>query len=143
MMEVDDDGGVLTEFDRRHITEVEGQWQGYPFLPDDDVEGGGVADPYPVPIPHSTRWPGRDEFELRLTKIQEKLRPESYLGVSRCSICNADLSVRTYTGKEMRRTAGNVREEVCWSAHFLSHYVQKHNVKPSLEFYNWVMTQRI
>lgn len=137
---------TLTTFDRDVVVEMEGCWRRTDLHPlvdfadsdDEDqtptIRRNTSQDHLPLPIPHTHRWPGQSAFESELEAIQLEFQSlrcvESALGVSSCDICHTETGVmQEYKGDGM-----------VWRGDFL-HYVEVHNVKPSREFYQWVIAR--
>lgn len=115
---------VLTEFDREITTGAEGDWKS-----DDDPSA-------PLPVIHPSPWPGQSEFMSKLHGIERELTTlrcrEDAFGFSHCVVCNLQFN----TSDHWYSWTGGM----AWNGSFLTHYVRKHNVKPSHQFYHWVMT---
>jgi hypothetical protein len=80
----------------------------------------------PFPEPNLEKWDGQDEFVQNMKKRQNKLGLIRYRGFSTCRICKCSNGTGTYdTGKAE------------WPEGAL-HYVEKHNVKPSQEFIDFI-----
>ena len=98
---------------------VEGYWD----------TGDGV---YPMPIEHSSPWEGKAEFLKKLARLEKKTERIYYRGLSWCRICH-DSAVGDSEFKDS--THG-----IVWTDALGPHYIKLHNVIPSKEFFNYVMT---
>ncbi len=110
----------LDSFDRERVVTAEGYWAS----PDDAS--------LPFPVAHTQKWPGQDQFEVKLRRIEKEYDAlgysGGYFGSSSCRLCHQTLGSDEYNGEGMK-----------WTGDFLGHYVMRHNVKPSRQFYTWVL----
>lgn len=85
----------------------------------------------PVPVPHKERWQGQDEFEAKLGDLQMSADEGGYFGCTTSRI----------TGERLGSDEYVYRHKMRWTGDYLSHYIMKHNVKPSKAFYQWVLAE--
>lgn len=76
----------------------------------------------PKPIENEKPWKGKKEFVAALKAKQARLRPNRYKGWSTCRICKCNNGSTEFTYHGWRWPEG------------LTHYVEEHNVRPSLAF---------
>lgn len=76
----------------------------------------------PMPVGNDKPWNGQREFVLKLKKKQETARCRAYKGSSMCRICNEHNGSEEFSTKEWTWPQG------------LLHYIEEHNVEPSLAF---------
>lgn len=80
----------------------------------------------PWPAPHAAPWDGQEAFLFALARAEHKAKRIGYMGYSTCRICRRDNgSHECYL------------DEWCWPSGF-RHYVEAHNVKPSVEFVSFI-----
>ena len=91
--------------------------------------GSGRGSLLPMPQASETKWKGRALFLKRLHILQESgdTRAAHYKGWSTCRICGCNNGSVEFT-----------REGWRWPAGFI-HYVEEHNVRPSLAFQEFVI----
>lgn len=122
---------------------IEGYWASSSHPERDTYKGK-----YPFPKANEAPWPGQQAFIDKLKQIEKLFE---YLG----SLKTADLYKFSLSGFNLSRGSAPSRldpeedaghgeyfdgiEKVRWTFGFGSHYVQKFNVKPSQEFYEYVM----
>ena len=123
------------DFDRLKIQTLNSQ--GYTRYEGDWL--GVIPKTYPI------KWASQDEFVSKLKKIQAlsllqecvsssltyhhfSKNNKCIFGSNKCNLPGGDFT--DYT------------EGICWRESFL-HYVESHNVKPSKEFYNYVMDYKL
>ena len=101
------------------------------------------------PWPQSSSFPEKEEFMIKLTKVEEylKLKEEtkikdeedyviSYRGLSRCRICNEKNGYKEYVFKFSKNGKVN------WPEGF-RHYVEAHEIRPSDKFVEIIMDAEI
>jgi hypothetical protein len=87
----------------------------------------------PFPIANNEKWIGQDEFVEKLKEIEKSLSKTDYRGWSTCRLCK----IKTMNG------IGEYRCNIwLWPEGFL-HYVEKHNVRPSLAFQEFVIGKEL
>lgn len=132
----------LTEFDRQTMSKlkkgisgyhenilVEGYWATSPFIEQDMYHGK-----YPFPISHKQPWPGKQKFFEKLVLIEASNKVELICmrGVAPSRLESSFVGNCEFHYKDDHHT-------IIWTDAFNSHYVAKYNVKPSREFYDFVM----
>ena len=85
----------------------------------------------PKPISNLKPWKGKTEFLKRLRVIEKSTTKNHYKGFSRCRICN-----------KVNGTKEHVIENWNWPEGFL-HYVEEHNVRPSIAFQEFILQGKI
>lgn len=118
------------QFDREHVTGVEGYWATHQDPAQDRYRGQ-----YPWPKSNPTPWASQGEFIARLKKIERHpaIEINQYRGLSPSRLkpnCNA--------GSQEYCDPNHV-PPMKWTQGFGPHYVELFNVKPSREFYKYVM----
>jgi hypothetical protein len=132
----------LTEFDRESMSTQGGvKYEGYWANSEDEKSN------FPFPVGSDTAWPGKDEFLTKLRKKQSSAEETSYRGMSHCRLvgkhnCQSDSGfddqpVKDNGSSEFSITSPN-GDLITWPEGY-AHYVEVHNVKPSREFYNFIM----
>jgi len=81
----------------------------------------------PMPVESHEKWPGQHIFLEKLANLEATLTPMHYKGPSRCRICGCSNGSSEYELSVWRWPQG------------LGHYIEKHNVRPSLAFQEFVM----
>ncbi len=133
-------------FDRTKMLHEKGEWkiEGYwkqrnfsKTLNSKDAFVKSQYDEYKchIPVKHPTLWPGKEEFVEKLQKLQKVVNMTGYDGQS-------------YSRFEKDKTLGSreyadYEAMIMWPGDYLEHYIEKHNVLPSKEFYDYVMTVNI
>lgn len=112
---------TLVDFDRENIIEAEGYWTGL----------AGDALHYPWPQPNALPWPGQEEFLQRLAFIESS---PTTIKVRFRGLAYSRLEKDKLLGCSEYRI-GSIR----WTDAFGPYYVARFNVKPSREFYRFVM----
>ncbi len=135
-------GQKLAEFDQQTMSKlvkgisgyhedvlVEGYWATSPLVEQDTYDGK-----YPFPIAYKEPWPGKQEFLEKLTLIEDSnkvqlvcMRGSSPSRLESCFVGNSEFHF------------ADGRCTIIWTDAFGPHYVAKYNVKPSHEFYDFVM----
>jgi hypothetical protein len=110
---------------------VEGYWR---RIGDDDD-----GDPYPVPRPNADHhpWLERDCFLRKIREIEARLTaagPPGYVRYRGLAPSRVEAGATVGNGEFEDRVNG-----VCWPEGYAAHYVDKHRVLPSEEFYEYVM----
>lgn len=86
---------------------------------------------FPKPVPHEKPWKGKGRFLKALSKIERKAddtaRRNATKGWSNCRCCGCKNGGTTFEYQGWR-----------WPDGF-RHYVEKHNVRPSLAFQEFVL----
>ncbi len=99
---------------------------------------------YPFPQANAKPWPGKEEFLRKLSAIEGKVREKSLRIVweqnrgfspSRLENDARDNPVPVGSGEFYDRLLG-----IVWPGGYREHYIDRHNVKPSQEFYQYVMS---
>lgn len=112
---------------------IEGYW-----ATDKDPTQDRYKGKYPWPTVHEKPWSGKQAFLERLHQI-EKLK----------DIKNSCIGWQLYRGVSWSRVDftwigcgeyKDYRERITWPEAYSSHYIDKYNVKPSREFYDYVMS---
>lgn len=124
-------------FDREYMTteesgiKVEGVWADK--QPETSISQGR----YPFPQPHVHPWPTQAEFlqalEL-LSKDESTMRTRIKALIPHCLKPGTYEDIDVYLYKDPK-----TKNLIQWTGSFGSQYVQEFNVKPSKEFYLWVM----
>lgn len=132
---------VLNDIGRR----VEGYWA-WDSDPSKDIYNGR----YPWPTGECLTWAGKDEFVKRLTAMQERADIDVSHRTTKTDImkifyrgCSTSRLEQCANGRWVPVSNAEYVDavnNVVWPAGFLEHYVVRHYVKPSLEFYNYVMS---
>ena len=82
---------------------------------------------YLMPICHDIPWEGQEDFLHALRRRQKAAAKVQYRGWSTCRICKCT------NGSTEYKSGGWI-----WPEGYI-HYIEEHNVKPSSEFYKFVM----
>jgi hypothetical protein len=85
----------------------------------------------PKPKEASKPWKGQSKFVAALRDLEFTLQPTAYKGSSRCRIC-----------KEQNGSEEFQYKTWIWPSGFL-HYVEKHNVRPSLAFQEFILQETL
>jgi len=85
----------------------------------------------PMPIESYYPWTGKEEFVEALQKLESKLEPLQYKGCSICRVCD-----------ESNGSAEFQHEGWAWPSGYL-HYVEDHNIRPSLAFQEMVLDRHL
>ncbi len=138
---------MLTEFDREHMSKmkeqvsqfcenvlVEGYWASSANLEDDFYHGA-----YPFPIAHELSWPGQQQFLAKLAQLEKSNNVEKKLirGFTFSRLGYEGWDGNLYSCSEYWYKDGS--RSIVWTDAFGPFYVAQRNVKPSREFYNFVM----
>ena len=101
---------------------------------------GGYHGKYPWPEANSQPWPGQVTFSAKLKKIENILKksPESFVGCFGMSPSRFELN-KNVGCREFQYVDLETNEVIIWPEAFRPYYVDKFNVKPSEEFYEFVM----
>lgn len=83
----------------------------------------------PKPVANEKAWKGKREFVNGLKTMQSKLNPQRFKGSSKCRICGCINGSTEFVYHGWRWPSG------------LLHYVEEHNVRPSLAFQELVVGQ--
>ena len=86
-----------------------------------------------LPIPRAAEkpWNGKKEFLKALKKVEAVSKGNVYKGYSTCRCCGE------------RNGNGEYRKDTwLWPEGFL-HYIQQHNVRPSLAFQEFILGKRV
>ncbi len=128
-------------FDREKISTDGGvKYEGYWASKEDK------ASPFPFPVGSDTPWPGKEEFLTKLRAKQEKAEVISYRGYSHCRLVGKNgcapepgynFVVKNNGASEYKMVTAN-GDVIHWPEGY-EHYIEVHNVKPSREFYNFIM----
>lgn len=129
----------LIEFDRDEMSRtdheeparVEGYWAspGSQF----DISKDRYQGRYPFPKANAEPWPTQKVFLQRLARIERKVSQIANRG------CSPSRFEDGFLGNiEYQDTSRDPR--VCWTEDFGPYYVKGFNVKPSREFYEYVMS---
>ncbi len=122
------------DFDRDEVIDAEGYWA-LSVDPKKDIYKGK----YPFPKANAKPWAGKEEFLKKLEKIEAFASRDE----------NAKIRINVFRGPAMSRLDSGIVgcteyvdtvNSMKWTEGFGSHYIGKHNVKPSREFYEYVMT---
>ncbi len=125
------DGNNNIAFEHKYIIDAEGYW-GTDVQIDLDVYKGK----YPYPLANLEPWPTEKEFLHRLVLIERHPLVEiiNYRGFSPSRF-------------ELGKTVGNKEyvyksdaKEIRWTEALRPYYIEKFHVKPSKEFYDFVMS---
>lgn len=85
----------------------------------------------PRPVAEDWPWPGQDEFLSALEKVEEKASITRYRGWSTCRLCGKPNGTATFASGKWQ-----------WPQGF-RHYVQDHNVRPSLAFQEFILGREV
>lgn len=132
----------LTEFDRENMPvsdggKVEGYWA-------EDKEESTI---FPFPVGSDNPWPGKAEFLTKLREKEGKAENTQFRGTSRCRLvkknnCEPDIDddmmVIKNNGSSEFSMSTPAGDQIAWPEGY-AHYIEVHNVKPSREFYNFIM----
>ncbi len=130
---------------------VEGYWAS-----DEDPSKDSYKGKYPFPKANPKPWPTQKEFLERLERLTEKAKLEKAKSVALGTQYDnnwSGYSVINWRGVSISRFEPSkyvgsqdyvykdpkTGEEIYWTEAFGPYYVKKFNVKPSKEFYDWVM----
>lgn len=119
------------EFDREKIVDAEGYWA-HSANPAEDTYHGK----YSFPKPNQEPWPTEDKFLAKLTQIEKsaggaRVKTTRYRGLAPSRLePGVDLGSSEYV---------DTISGVTWTDAFGSYYVGKFHVKPSRQFYRFVM----
>lgn len=118
---------------------VEGYWAG-----SQDPAKDGYQGQYPFPKAHAEPWVGQAEFSAKLKQIEALSRAQWD-----CSTMPPITKIE-YRGHAYSRLAPgervghgeykDTRRNIVWPYGFRSHYIDRFNVRPSREFYDYVMS---
>lgn len=81
----------------------------------------------PMPVQSDTAWEGKEAFLIALVELELGSNQQHYKGISACRICSRG------NGDGEFEADGWV-----WPSGY-SHYIQAHNVRPSLAFQEFVL----
>ncbi len=103
---------------------------------------------YPFPKPHKNPWPTQKEFLTKLYKIESCAGDGNSNSSSRSRVLCFRMKGLSPSRLEPRKNvSGNeycdTHENISWPAGFSWYYVAKFNVKPSREFYDYVMNHSL
>lgn len=88
---------------------------------------------FPKAVARKTSWPGKEVFLNALAYVERHASTKSFKGWSDCRCCG-----KKNGSAEHKRTKFGVT--FVWPSGF-SHYIEEHNIRPSLAFQDWVMAQ--
>ena len=89
-------------------------------------------EPYlPKPVPNLKPWKGQKKFLAALDKAESKARESRFKGSSKCRICGCTNGSADYKLDFWQWPDG------------LRHYIEKHNVRPSLAFQEFILGREI
>jgi hypothetical protein len=91
----------------------------------------GVGSMLPHPLPLGKPWVGRKRFLAALARLEKRAAVRHFRGWSTCRICGCHNGSAEYQHRGW-----------CWPSGY-SHYVEEHNVKPSLAFLEFVLGERV
>lgn len=86
-----------------------------------------VNDILPPAIENEKPWEGKQDFLDALEVIEQQARHKHYKGMSECRIC------------EQRNGSGEFELDGWLWPDGYRHYIEEHNVRPSLAFHEWVL----
>jgi hypothetical protein len=134
------------EFERSHMTIIPGLYAGTYQR----VEGywgqheHDHRDNLPFPIAHAEPWPGQKEFLKKLISIESSAQFWDH-----DSLTESRIQIFIFKGSAHSRLESHVQvsnkefydtcEQIRWPHGFSWYYVARFNVKPSKEFYDYVM----
>lgn len=83
---------------------------------------------FPMPQPYVGFWHDRELFLERLKHVEERCRVQAYRGSSSCRLCdNRRNGSETYSSENWEWPSG------------YRHYIEHHNVRPSLAFEQFIL----
>ncbi len=85
----------------------------------------------PLPQPSEFAWRGKSDFLVSLSRVEAKAKQVSYRGWSTCRICKEPNGSREFR-----------HEGWAWPQGY-RHYVEEHNVRPSLAFHEFIVGMEI
>ncbi len=120
-------------FDRQTIVDCEGYW-----ATSSDPTRDIYRDRYPFPKSNPQMWPTQEQFMSKLSALEADIHSKKvtniktmyFKGVSHSRFDDSRLGCSEYRDQ---------KNSVAWTDAFLNHYVKKYNVKPSKQFYDYVM----
>jgi hypothetical protein len=127
-------------FDRRHMSHmpgrsgwrVEGYWHS-------TAPAAEHADNLPTPVAHERPFAEQSEFVRRLRAIEAQAGAEGGTSSIRRMVYDG-ASVSRMTGRRLSGAEYHDRKaQIAWPADFLPHYVEQYHVRPSREFFDYVM----
>ncbi len=126
------------QFDREKIVDAEGYWADSENPSEDSYKGR-----YPFPKPNEKPWPTENKFLERLSRIEKTASQSMFggpvaMGVGLTCFMSQALSrfEDVFVGRcEYSDQANKIK----WTEAFGPYYVSKFHVKPSREFYRFVM----
>lgn len=90
----------------------------------------------PLPIAHPQPWSGQKEFLTKLLAIEKSLNSPSIMmegyADSRLDLSNDHVGCGEYEYNGVR-----------WTQGYSEHYIEKFNVRPSREFYDFIMSSSL
>lgn len=128
------------QFDRENLALLQNGWKGEGFwrTPDWVKEKSSHKSFYEkhdeglhIPFKHDSEWSGKSEFVNKLRKIQKNVTQLCANGLS-----PSRFEKDKYLGSLEFRDS---KAHIAWPGDYLEYYIEKHNVKPSREFYNYVL----
>lgn len=91
----------------------------------------GKESSLPMPVARQEAWKGRGEFLKSLAKKEKRANKAKFKGDSLCRLC-----------KKLNKSGEYSFEGWAWPEGF-RHYVEKHNVRPSLAFQEFIIEKHI
>jgi hypothetical protein len=86
---------------------------------------------YPKPVAIETAWEGKEEFLQKLNRKEKSASRQQFKGISTCRICKCANGSVEYSNSKF-----------IWPEGY-RHYIESHNIKPSDDFFNYVMGKNI
>lgn len=121
---------------------VEGYWASSENPAKDQYQGL-----YPFPQKSNEPWAGKEAFVAKLAEIESNVLNSDYGTKNKYGI-----EPFRYRGPSFSRIDGSIvgcaefydaKEKITWPQGYREHYVEKYNVKPSKEFYDYVMKKTV
>jgi hypothetical protein len=98
---------------------------------------------YPWPVKHTRAFSGEAEFLEKLRRIEAAAREAGYQGTVLRYSKSRGYAPSRFTGKDVGSgTYTDVAANIEWPEGYSSYYVEQNHVRPSLEFWSYVMDYR-
>ena len=93
------------------------------------------------PIAEPSPWPSQEEFEEKLARLEDLAQEGNIPGLEFRRLRGVSESKLDPSEILKRNEYHDLVHNFCWTSSFLPHYVHKFNVRPSREFYEYVMSR--
>ncbi len=130
---------MMCKLDRDNTWFVEGYWRS---KKDDDPStltgNAAIVAQYPFPVAHAQPWPGKDDFVAKMWIIEHHSKSFWKKKIGLRTDYSKGYSPSRLTGEDVGSAQFHDYDfNVTWPTGFVQHYIDRHNIIPSLHFYRY------